>query len=141
MSPEARQKLKGLLLKHESFKPFVYTDTTHHLTIGIGRNLSDRGISQDEALILLDDDIFYFSSKLSTLLPYFDKFDDNRKICIVDLCFNLGIRGLLGFKEMLAALERKDYESAATEILNSKGATQCVERYQELAYIMRTGEL
>ena len=141
MTPESRQKLKSLLISHESYKQFPYSDTTGHLTVGIGRNLSSRGISQNEALTLLDDDILYFSSKLSHVLPFFDKLDDNRKIVLIDMCFNLGINGFLVFKSMLDALERNDFGKAADEILSSKAAEQCGERYQQLAYIMRTGEI
>lgn len=141
MTPEIRQKLKNLLIKHEQFKQFVYTDSTGHLTIGIGRNLSDRGISSSEALGLLDDDIFYFTSKLSNLLPFFDSLDDNRKIVLVDMCFNLGVNGFLEFREMLLAVEKGDFDTASNEILRSKAAIQARDRYEQLAYIMKTGEL
>lgn len=141
MTPDVRQKLKNLLVQHESYRQFPYTDTTGHLTIGIGRNLSDRGISSSEALQLLDDDIFYFSSKLDHLLPFFNGMDDNRKIVLVDMCFNLGVHGLLEFQEMLKAIEDKNYELASEQILKSKAADQDVNRYQQLSYIMKTGEL
>jgi len=141
MTPDVRAKLKSLLMKHEGFRQFVYTDTTSHLTIGFGRNLSDRGISSTEAMSLLDDDIFYFSSKLSHLLPYWDSIDAIRQIVLIDMCFNLGVNGLLQFQAMLTALQNKDYNFAAEEILNSKAHEQCPERYEQLAYIMKTGEL
>ncbi len=141
MTPDATQKLRNLLIKHEEFKQFGYVDTTGHLTIGIGRNLSDRGISITEALYLLDDDIPYFTDKLSHYVPVFDSLCDNRKIVLVDMCFNVGLRGLLAFTEMLKALDKQDYDTAANEILNSKAAIQCGDRYRSLANIMRTGEL
>jgi lysozyme len=141
MNPETRQKLKNLLVQHESYRQFPYSDTTGHLTIGIGRNLSDRGVSTNEALSLLDDDIFYFTTKLAHIVPCFNRLDDNRKIVLVDMCFNLGVNGFLGFKSMLDALERDDYNAAADAIVDSKAAEQCGERYQQLAFIMRSGEL
>ncbi len=141
MTPESRHKLRNLLIDHESYRQFPYMDTTGHLSIGIGRNITDRGISQSEALILLDDDIQYFSSKLSRLFHWFDGLDDNRKICLVDLIFNLGVNGFCGFTRMLAAIENDDFETCSEEILSSKAALQCPERYQQLAHIMRTGEL
>jgi lysozyme len=140
-TPETRQKLKNLLVQQESYRQFPYIDNTGHLTIGIGRNLSDRGISSNEALALLDDDIFYFSSKLSSLFSFFDSLDDNRQIVLVDMCFNLGFNGLLNFRDMLDAIERGDFERASQEILDSKAANQARDRYDQLAYIMRTGEL
>lgn len=141
MTPESRQKLRGLLLQHESFRQFPYTDTTGHLTIGIGRNLDARGISQNEAFTLLDDDIQYFSSKLNSILPFFDSLDEIRQIVLIDMCFNLGVNGFLEFKDMLACLDQKDYEGATQALLHSKAATQCPDRYQTLAVIMRTGAM
>lgn len=141
MTPESRQKLRSLLTTHEQFKQFPYHDTTGHLTIGIGRNLTDRGISQTEAFALLDDDISYFCSRISHACGYFDALADNRKIALVDMCFNLGVNGFLGFNNMQSALERGDYEMAAQEMLDSKWATQVGERAVTLANIVRTGEL
>lgn len=141
MTPEAKQKLKNLLLNHESYRKFVYTDTTNHLTIGIGRNLSDRGISQSEALYLLDEDITYFTEKLRRYVSFFVALSDNRQIALIDMCFNLGIQGFLGFKSMLFALSKHDYDKAASEILDSKAAHQCPDRYLKLADIIRTDEI
>jgi len=141
MTPEARQRLKGLLSQHESYKQFPYADTTGHLTVGIGRNLSDRGISTTEAFYLLDDDILYFSGKLAHYLNFFLKLSENRQIALVDMCFNLGIQGFLNFTQMILALESHDYERAATEMLNSKWAEQVGERATTLANIIRTGNI
>lgn len=141
MTPDSRQKLKSLLIDDESYRQFVYSDLTGHLTVGIGRNITTRGISQKEALFMLDEDIFYFSSKLSQLLSFFDNLDDARKIVLINICFNVGVQGLLNFKDMLSYIEKKDYNKASDEILDSKAAHQCPHRYQRLAYIMRTGEL
>lgn len=141
MTPESRQKLKGLLLQHESYRQFPYTDTTGHLTIGIGRNLIDRGISSTEAFYLLDDDIVYFTNKLNHYFPFFVKLCENRQVALINMCFNLGIQGFLGFKGMILALEAQDYERAADEMLNSKWAEQVGERATQLANIIRTNEL
>lgn len=141
MTPEARQKLKGLLVHHESYRQFPYTDTTGHLSIGIGRNLTDRGITHTEAFYLLDDDIVYFNNKLNYYLPFFINLSENRQIALINMCFNLGIQGFLGFKDMISALEAHDYERAAKEMLDSKWAQQVGERAICLANIMRTGEI
>lgn len=141
MTPESRQKLRSLLLQHESFRQYPYSDTTGHLTIGIGRNLSDRGISQAEAFNLLDDDVLYFSSKLSQLCVYFDDLDENRKIALIDMCFNLGVNGFLAFRDMHACLENRDYIGASKAMLDSKWAEQVGQRAITLAYIIKTGEL
>jgi lysozyme len=141
MTPEARTKLKNLLIKHEQLKQFPYVDKTGHLTIGIGRNLTTRGVSVSESLYLCDDDILYFTDKLNQFVSFFNLLSDNRKTVLVDICFNVGVNGLLNFKNMLSALENSDFDKAAEEILDSKAAQQCPERYQQLAQIMKTDEL
>jgi len=93
MTPESRQKLRSLLLQHESFRQYPYSDTTGHITIGIGRNLSDRGISQAEAFSLLDDDVLYFSSKLSQLFVYFDVFTKTERSLLSTCVLILGLMG------------------------------------------------
>lgn len=141
MNQDTKIKLKSLLVQHESCKLHPYTDTTGHLTIGVGRNLTDRGISKAEALYLLDDDIDYFSNKLSSTLKFFDQMDEARKIALIDMCFNLGFNGLMGFTHMMFALELGDYERAADEMLNSEWHNQVKGRAETLAKIMRSGEL
>lgn len=141
MTPEGKQKLKALLVRHETYKQFPYTDITGHLTVGIGRNLSDRGITASEAFYLLDEDIVYFTSKLNHFLKFFPILSESRQIALIDMCFNLGIQGLLNFTQMISALERGDYAEAAKEMLDSKWANQVGERAICLANVIRTGEL
>lgn len=141
MTPEARTRLRNLLIHHEGYRQFPYTDTTGHLTIAIGRNLTDRGISVNEALTLLEDDITFFTNKLRAVIPLFDRLNDARQIVLVNMCFNLGVNGLLRFKSMLKALENKDYEEAAKQMLNSKWAEQVGQRAHDLSTIMKDGEL
>ena len=139
MTPESRIKLKSLLLKHESYQQFPYADTNGFLTIGVGRNLQARGVSQPEALYMLDEDIKYFSTKLSSSLKFFNELNEDRQIALIDMCFNLGLQGFLNFKQMILALEACDYERAADEMKNSRWAEQVKDRAFELAEIIRTG--
>lgn len=141
MTPASRKKLKNLLLQHESYRQFPYVDKSGHLTIGIGRNLDNRGISLPEAYYLVDEDILYFSNKLSHYLKFFHELSDCRQIVLVNMCFNLGIQGFLGFTQMILALEAHDYERAAQEMLDSKWALQVGDRAKELAHAMRTGKI
>lgn len=140
MTPEAKLKLRNLLFKHESYEKYPYTDTSGHLTIGIGRNLTLNGISLPEAFGLLDNDMDYFIAKLSDGLKCFVDLDENRQVVLVDMCFNLGVNNFMGFSKMLAALERRDFVQAADEMLQSKWAEQVGIRARQLAEIMRTGE-
>src|SRR4029077_18097025 len=140
MTPESKKKLRDLLIGHEDYKQFAYTDTTGHLTIGIGRNLTDRGVSTSEALAMLDNDIIYFVNRLNHYLTFFDALDDIRKIVLIDMCFNLGIHGLLAFERMLEAMKDNNFKLAAIEMLDSKWAGQVKGRAEQLAAMMRDGE-
>lgn len=141
MTPEERQKLRNLIIKHEGFRDKVYKDTTGHLTIGYGHNLESKGITQFAANVILDDDIMWFLPRLSKSVPFFDGLDFARKSVLLDMAFNLGLHGLLEFTEMLEAVRVGNYATAAACILESKWAAQVGNRAKEDAYIMKTGDI
>jgi lysozyme len=139
MTPEARLKLRTLLVKREGYRQHPYKDTRGVNTIGFGRNLDDVGVSITEALGLLDNDMFTHYSYCLHSFDFFPKLSENRQIVLVDMSYNLGHKNLEGFHSMIAALESGDYEKAADEMLNSEWAKQVKdERADELANIMRT---
>ena len=120
-----------------SLKP--YQDTAGKLTIGVGRNLSDRGISHAEALYLLDNDIADFTKQLATALPWAGALDEARFGALVNMAFNMGVDGLLEFKQMLAALRVGNWDKAADDLLDSLYAQQVGDRAVRLANQIRTG--
>ncbi len=133
-------KLAEQLKQHEGLRLKPYTDTVGKLTLGIGRNLEDKGITEQEALFMLNNDVDYFYSQLNKRLTWFNKLDDARQNVLVNMAFNLGIRGLLTFKMTLSLIEYGDYNNAATEMLNSVWAYQVCQRAIELSKQMATGE-
>ena len=135
-----KTKLAEQLKKHEGMRLKPYTDTVGKLTLGIGRNLEDKGITEQEALFMLNNDVDYFYAKLDKRLTWFKYLDDVRQNVLVNMAFNLGVAGLLTFKNMLNHCGDGNYEEAAEEMLNSKWARQVGYRAQELAEQMRTGE-
>lgn len=130
--------LRAELRRDEGVRLKPYTDTVGKLTIGVGRNLTDVGITPEEAAFLLDNDIATALGSLATK-PWFNSLDPVRQRVLVNLCFNLGINGLLGFHRMIAALIQKDYERAAHELETSKLARQTGQRNVRLAHMLRTG--
>lgn len=140
MTSTDRDALRAQLTKHEGLCLFPYVDTVGKLTIGVGRNLTDRGISDAEARYLLDNDINIAINAL-TVFPWFPNLDPVRQCAFVDLCFNLGLARLRGFTKMLAAAERADWSLVATELLDSRFAAQVGQRAQTLATMLRTGQL
>ena len=115
----------------------AYRDSVGILTIGVGRNLEDRGISASEARMLLDNDIDDCINALATF-PWFPDLDPVRQRVFVDLCF-MGIGRLRGFSKMLAATAARDWPTAAAELLDSKYATQVGQRARTLATMLETG--
>jgi lysozyme len=138
------QDLKSIcttkLIEHEGIKYKPYLDTKNKITIGIGRNLTDRGMSKDEVIILFNNDLDLVISQLSNY-DWYNKLDDIRKYVLIDMCFNMGIDKILGFKDMITYLEQSNYSKAADEILSSKFARDTKSRAIDLFKIMRSGKL
>lgn len=119
-----------------------YRDTLGYLTIGYGRLIDKKkggGISHEEAELLLHNDIDRKLIELRSKLAWFDKLDDPRKGVLLNMAFQLGVNGLLGFRNTLAKIEAGDYEGAAENMLKSKWATQTPNRAKRMAEQMRIG--
>jgi lysozyme len=137
MTPEMTAKLRQSLILHEKCNKFPYVDTVGKITIGIGYNLSDRGISDEWINTQFQQDITYFYNQLSEFL-WFKDLNTDRQIVLIDMCF-MGWKKFLQFKKMIAALEISDYKQAAFEMLNSKWSEQVKGRATSLAHGMLTG--
>ena len=129
-----------LLMRHEGVRLKPYTDTVGKLTIGVGRNLTDNGITLDEADYLLGHDIAAIAGEMHRTFPWFSQLDACRQDAMLDMSFNLGLPRFKGFQYMIAAMERKDWVAASAAMLDSKWAEQVGERAKELAKMVRTGE-
>ena len=103
------EPLNALLIRHEGLKLKPYTDTVGKLTIGVGRNLTDMGLTQDEVLLLLQNDIERCRCELNKALPWWVKLGEVREAVMLSLCFNLGMSKLLSFKPTLGLIENGQY--------------------------------
>lgn len=135
-----RAALIEQLKKDEGFRGKPYRCTAGKLTIGFGRNLDDVGISVGEAEFLLYQDVADVEQALNEI-PGYAALDDVRQTVLANMAFNLGLTRLLKFKKMRAALRAGDFNTAATEMLDSLWARQVGTRADRLARQMRTGEL
>lgn len=129
--------IKELLIKHEGLKLFVYKDTMGIDTIGVGRNLINRGITKEEALLMLDNDIKDFTSQLVKALPWVLTVPEQVKIVLIDMGFNMGIQGLLQFKNTLEHIRLGQYKEAADDMMKSLWAKQVGIRAIEDCDILR----
>lgn len=136
------RKLVEQIKRHEGFRARPYKCTAGKNTVGYGRNLDDVGITKTEAMELLENDLHNVEVVLSDHDFYSNLscVDDVRCDVVVNMAFNMGVAGLLKFQKMIAAIERKHWNQAATEMLNSRWAKQVPSRANELAEQMRTGE-
>lgn len=127
--------------KHEGEVLTPYKCSRGVLTIGRGHNL-EHGISKAASDFIFKEDMDKAEADLKKYLPeVYDKLDANRQLVLIDMCFNLGVGGLLKFKKMLAAIRMGDYEKAAEELMDSAYARQVPERADENKNILLTGEL
>lgn len=132
--------LHNQLTRHEGLRLKPYRCTSGKLTIGIGRNLDDSGISEREAELMLENDILKLFAVLPEKIDFFNELDKVRADILVNMAFNMGVNGLLKFKKMLTAIDDGYFTRAAAEMLDSKWAFQVGDRALELAEQMKTGE-
>lgn len=124
---------------HEGERLKPYRCTAGKLTIGVGRNLDDRGITREEAAFLLENDIKRGEAELLRALPWVGQLDEVRQRVLLDMVFNMGLAGVLAFKNTLATIQAGDYQRAASMMLDSKWARQVGQRAERLSRMMATG--
>ena len=135
-----RQALVEQLIRHEGLCLFPYVDTVGKWTIGVGRNLTDRGISRATADQMLNEDIDLAIKDLVGKYPWFPGLDPVRQSVLVNMTFNLGLTRLGAFTQTLGAIERGDYFRASELMLLSTWAAQVGSRATRLSRQMRSGE-
>lgn len=132
-------KLIAMLKRHEGFRSKPYLDTVGKLTAGYGRNIEDVGISEDEAELMLSNDIKRASKAIRDNLPWAAGLNDVRRAALIDLCFQLGWLGLSKFVNTLGNMALENWEAAANELLNSRYAKQVPNRAKEISEMIRLG--
>lgn len=140
MKSELARQLRG----DEGVRKCVYKDHLGFATIAVGRLVDSRkpgaGLRDDEIAYLLNNDIDDRIEALTRRLPWFQNLDDARKGVLLNMAFQLGTDGLLGFKNTLALIRDGKYADAAGAMLLSRWAEQTPERAQRMAKQMRTGQ-
>ena len=127
------------LIEHEGDRLHPYVDTVGKTTIGIGRNLTDNGITQEESLYLCENDLGKVRADLDAFWPGWRSIDEIRQRVLLDMAFNLGITRFMDFHITLSQVRTGNYTAAAASMLLSKWARQVGPRAIRLAEMMRTG--
>ena len=155
-----RDELVKMVALHEGIVLSVYQDHLGINTVGIGRNLDDRGITDGELLFMnktIDDvydnglteeeayylcmnDIAIVEKELLDSKPIVNQLNDVRQMVLVDMAFNMGVPRLKLFKNMWLAIEKVNYPLACAEMLDSKWANQVGKRAVRLSEAMKNGE-
>jgi len=156
-----REDFVNKLIAHEGLRLQVYKDTLGIDTIGIGRNLEDRGITKKEldwmdipsmdavyeygiteadAMYLAQNDVQIVEEELVRAHPCVEELDSVRQLVLMDMAFNMGVPRLRKFKKMWNAVHEKKFDIAAKEMLDSRWAVQVKSRSTKLAHAMHHGE-
>ena len=126
------ERIRQNLIREEGLKLKPYICTAGKLTIGVGRNIEDRGITEETAMQMLDEDIKICLAELRANVSNFDQHPSPVKETLIDLCYNMGISRLLQFRQTLKyveeGLETGNYTKAAVELMNSNYAKQLPQR-------------
>ena len=141
--------LKQQLEFEEGRRLKAYTCTAGHKTIGIGHNLDVKPafngqcipdiISDQICDLIFDRDLNDTITQLNFVWLANTKLDPARRDAVINMCFQLGINGVMKFKLMLNALERSDWVAAKAHALDSSWAKQTPERAERVAEQLLTG--
>ena len=137
-----KNELTNQLRRDEGEVLSAYQDQLGYWTIGVGRLIDKRkggGITPEESAYLLNNDIDKRQAELLRRAPWMAGLDPARFGVMLNMAFQMGVDGLLGFKNTLAMVKAGDYASAAGGMLNSKWAKQTPERAKRLSEQMLTG--
>ena len=140
MTMTQNKMLIDMLARQEGKRNFPYECTAGKISIGIGRNLDDRGLSDDEIMFLLNNDIEISQRELSTTFDWFSSLNQARQDALVSMHFNIGLNRLLKFTNTLQYLSEGNFKQASQEMLDSKWASQVGSRAIELSEIILTGK-
>ena len=135
-----KQRLFTQLRLHEGVEHKPYKCTAGYLTIGVGRNIEERGLSDDEIDYILSNDVDIVIDELGRTYDWFFDLSEVRQRVIADMVFNLGLPRFSQFKNMIAAIEAEDYVQASNEMMDSRWAEQVGLRASRLAEMMETDE-
>lgn len=134
------ERLAQRLVIDEGVRLKPYTDTTGHLSIGIGRNLADKGLKPSEVRLMFINDIKEAEEELLKAFPWVIGLDPVRQEVLINMSFNMGISVLRQFVNTMTKVRIGDYQGAANNMRKSKWYNQVTSRAERLAKMMETGK-
>lgn len=148
MNPSNEALLVQELRRDEGVRYTPYEDTEGIPTVGVGHNLRaaplgagwSYPLTDAQVDVLLDQDLLNVFHDLDRSLSWWAQLCDVRQRVLANMCFNMGINGLMTFRNTLSAMREGRYADAAAGMLQSKWATQVGARAKRLADMMVHGE-
>lgn len=134
--------IESQLREDEGEKLSAYKDSEGYLTIGIGVLIDERkggGITKEESSYLFQNRLDSKKAAIRKALPWFDQLDVVRQGVLLNMSYQMGVDGLLKFKQTLGFVQRAQWTAASVGMLNSLWAKQTPERAERLARQMSTG--
>lgn len=131
------------LKRDESEVLHAYQDHLGYWTIGVGILIDSRkggGLLPEESEFIFRNRLRLIEAELADRIPWITKLDPARRGVLLNMAYQMGISGLMGFKKTLATVESGHYQKAAVEMLGSKWAQQTPARAHRLSQQMRTGD-
>ena len=141
LTPKEISDCKALIARHEGKRSKPYLCTADKITIGIGRNLEDKGLNDEEISFLFKRDCADALHDAARLFASFETLDSVRKIALIDMAFNLGYDRLSQFKNMRAAIEMNDWNEVANQAMDSRWYRQVGIRGKRIVEMLRTGRM
>ena len=131
--------VKTLIEQHEGRRHKAYRCTAGKTTVGIGRNLDDVGLSDDEIDYLFANDLKRAQDAASKY-PWFAELSEVRQAAVTDLMFNLGPTRFAGFRNFIHAMSQRQYARAAAELVDSKWFRQVGRRAKRIRLMILNDE-
>ena len=132
-------QLAAQLTIDEGKRRRIYADTAGKQTVGVGRNMTDRDLSDDEIGLMLKNDIAMVCSQLDKAAPWWKSLSERRKQALANFVFNVGIATALTFKNTMQLMQSGQYTAAADEMMRSKWAGQVGARAHRITTMIREG--
>jgi lysozyme len=129
------EELISSIKEHEGFRGDVYKDTLGFDTIGYGTKLP---LSTYEARMLLESRLTKMIKELEEKEPFVNSLTLAKQEIIAEMCYQLGVNGVLKFVGMWKALKNNDFKEASVQMLDSRWAKQTPNRAEKLAYKMKS---
>ena len=126
------------LAEDEGFRGEPYVCTGGKVTIGYGFNLDDWPLTPAECLPILKSRADKVKADLANRIGCFYALPEAAQDVLVNMGYQMGVSGVLGFRHFLKALEARKYEDAYHEMRQSAWAFQTPNRARRLADVIRS---